>query len=92
MVYNDGKQILKKNNCYYYQVQGQLNITQRRLCYFVVWTPKGLVVDKIYRDEEFWKNNVEPQATRFFMESLVPEIIDSRFDRGLPMRSGLPEP
>jgi len=41
MVYNDGKLILKKNNCYYFQVQGQLNITKRTLCYFVVWTPKG---------------------------------------------------
>ncbi|VVC45700.1 Hypothetical protein CINCED_3A005730 [Cinara cedri] len=50
------------------------------------------VVDKILRDEEFWKNNIEPQCTKFYMESLVPEIIDSRFDRGLPIRSGLPEP
>jgi len=41
LIFNNGKLILKKNNCYYYQVQGQLNITQRTLCYFVVWTPKG---------------------------------------------------
>lgn len=33
--------ILKKNHNYYFQVQGQLHITQRNLCYFVVWTPKG---------------------------------------------------
>ncbi|KAF0698263.1 YqaJ domain-containing protein, partial [Aphis craccivora] len=52
-----------------------------------IWTPKGFVVDQIYRDEKFLKNNIEPQTTKFFMESLVPEIIDSRFDRGLPIRS-----
>lgn len=32
---------LKETHNYYYQVQGQLNISQRKLCYFVVWTPKG---------------------------------------------------
>lgn len=41
MIYNNEKLILKKNNCYYFQVQGQLNITKRKWCYFVVWTPKG---------------------------------------------------
>lgn len=41
MVINNGKLILKRNYPYYYQVQGQLNITKRTWCYFVVWTPKG---------------------------------------------------
>jgi hypothetical protein len=36
----DGKLSLKTNN-YYYQIQGQLHITQRSYCYFVVWSPKG---------------------------------------------------
>ncbi|KAL5236459.1 hypothetical protein ACI65C_003869 [Semiaphis heraclei] len=53
--------------------------------------PQSFVVDKIFKDEEFWKNNIEPRCTKFFMESMVPEIIDSRFDRGLLIRSGLPE-
>ncbi|KAE9541569.1 hypothetical protein AGLY_003560 [Aphis glycines] len=38
----------------------------------------GFVVDKILRDEESWKNHIEPQCTKFYMESLIPEIIDSR--------------
>jgi hypothetical protein len=41
MIYNDEKLILKKNNCYYFQILGQLNTTKRKWCYFVVWTPKG---------------------------------------------------
>lgn len=52
----------------------------------------GFVVDKIFRDEEFWKTKIEPQVTNFFFDSLVPEMIDSRFVRGLPIRSGFPEP
>lgn len=35
------KLILKKNHNYYFQVQGQLHITKRNVCYFIIWTPKG---------------------------------------------------
>jgi len=36
--------ILKKTHIYYYQVQGQLRITNRTFCYFIVWTPKGKIM------------------------------------------------
>lgn len=107
MVNCKGKLILKKTDNYYYQVQGQLNITEKKFCYFVVWTPKGtyynfsiynltkimfkyfigFVIDKITKDAEFWINKIEPHVSTFYMECLLPEIIDSRFDRGLPIRS-----
>lgn len=38
----DGKLNLKTNDNYYYQVQGQLHITQRSYCYFVLWSSKGM--------------------------------------------------
>jgi hypothetical protein len=37
-----GNLFLKKTHSYYYQTQGQLHITNRKYCYFVVWTPKGI--------------------------------------------------
>lgn len=37
----DGTLRLKENHAFFYQIQGQLNITGRDLCYFAVWTPKG---------------------------------------------------
>lgn len=43
MVYHDGKLVLKKTDNYYYQVQGQLNITEKMFCYFMVWSPKGKI-------------------------------------------------
>ncbi|KAJ8950768.1 hypothetical protein NQ318_011261 [Aromia moschata] len=45
---------LKRTDKYYYQVQGQLFVTGRKVCYFVVWTPLGLVYEKILRDDECW--------------------------------------
>jgi len=36
-----GRLVLKTKDKRYYQVQGQLNISENTYCYFVVWTPKG---------------------------------------------------
>jgi hypothetical protein len=47
-----------------------------------------MVVDKITKHDEFYMK-IEPRLTKFYMECLLPELIDSRFDRGLPLRTGL---
>ncbi|KAB0791199.1 hypothetical protein PPYR_02999 [Photinus pyralis] len=36
---------LKTSHNYYYQVQGQLNISDKEQCYFAVWTPKEITLD-----------------------------------------------
>jgi hypothetical protein len=46
---------LKKNHKYYYQVIGQLHITQRKLCYFVIHTTNWTNIQEIKYDKEFWK-------------------------------------
>lgn len=43
MNFIDGELKLKTSHDYYYQVQGQLHIADRKYCYFVVWTPKGII-------------------------------------------------
>lgn len=37
----DGQLVLRTTDKRYYQVQGQLNISEKTYCYFVVWTPRG---------------------------------------------------
>lgn len=37
----DGDLKLKPSHDYWYQIQGQLHIAERKYCYFAVWTPKG---------------------------------------------------
>lgn len=29
-------------------------ITKRKFCYFVIWTPNGIEIDLIERDDMFW--------------------------------------
>ena len=38
-----GELHLKKSHNCYFQIQGQLRITGKMYCYFVVWTPKGFI-------------------------------------------------
>ena len=76
---------LKRTHRYYYQVQGQLNITGRKYCIFAVWTPKGLFCERIERCEEFWQN-MEPKLTKFYVNCILPEIIDPRFTRNMKIR------
>lgn len=39
------------------------------------------------RDEEFWRNNIEPKATKFYHNCLLPEIVDPRKSRSVPLRN-----
>lgn len=38
---------LKRNHNYYYQIQGQLALANKQMCYFVVWSPHGMLVEEV---------------------------------------------
>lgn len=81
-----GPSKLLPSHPYYFQVQGQLHITERDYCYFAVWTPFGIKYVKIMRDDEFWKTQMEPKLVEFYYNYLLAEILDSRKDRSMPRR------
>ncbi|XP_067216432.1 uncharacterized protein [Linepithema humile] len=72
---------------FFYQVQGQLNITQRSYCIFVIWTPKSIKTVRVDRDNVFWEKEMVPILTRFYYECILPEILDSRHNRHMPIRN-----
>ena len=51
---------LKWSHPYYCQVQGQLAIAERTWCDFVVYTTKGISVERIVFDQVFWENQLLP--------------------------------
>ncbi|XP_036149752.1 uncharacterized protein LOC118647911 [Monomorium pharaonis] len=77
---------MNKNHRFFYQIQGQLNITRREYCVFALWTPKSMKMIYINRDDAFWKNQMLPFLTRFYDECMIPEILDSRHNRHVPIR------
>ncbi|XP_050053438.1 uncharacterized protein LOC126549075 [Aphis gossypii] len=62
---NNGQQIvqLKRDHSYYYQVMGQLHITRRQLCYFVMYATKWIHIEKIIYDAEFWETKMVGKLT-----------------------------
>ena len=63
---------LKKDHIYWHQVQGEMYFSQRKFCYFVVWTAKNSAVIRIERDET-WAANI-PLLTQFYFNPLTPDF------------------
>lgn len=78
--------IVKKHN-FYYQVQGQLHVTKRDHCIFALWTPKGLKSTIIKRDDQFWLQDMFPKLNKFYMDCVLPELIDPRHSRSMAIRN-----
>ena len=51
---------LKRRHQYYVQVQGQMAITERKWCDFIVYTTKGISVERVLFDPDFWNNGLQP--------------------------------
>lgn len=53
---SNGKSILKHSHKYYTQCQMQMGVTGMKLCYFMVWTPHGKILDEVNFDASFYEN------------------------------------
>lgn len=62
---------LKIDSPWYIQIQGQLGVCHKNWCDFVFFTKKGFIVDRIYFDEEMYKNIVN-KAGKFFETYIIP--------------------
>lgn len=80
--------IIDKNHDYYFQIQGQLNITEMNMCLFAVWTGEEYLmkVEYIERDPTFWHDKIVGPLTKFYLHCLLPELIDSRLERSMPIK------
>ncbi|KAL4136163.1 hypothetical protein QTP88_007727 [Uroleucon formosanum] len=52
-IQNENEMELKKEHNYYYQIQGQMHVSKRKFCYFVVYTANWYKVQIIEYDESF---------------------------------------
>ena len=65
----------------------QLLCTKLEYIDFVIWTEKGLYIERIFPDEDFWRQNV-PKAKEFFFRGILPELIGRWFSRPTPTTQG----
>ncbi|XP_062610659.1 uncharacterized protein LOC134272440 [Saccostrea cucullata] len=60
---------LRENHQYYDRVQGQLHITGKSLCDFMVWTPKDCAIVRINKDIN-WEINISVLTDVYFCKFL----------------------
>ena len=67
------------------QVQGQKAIGERLWCNFVVFTNRGISIERINYDPNYWTNELLPKLESFFDNCLAPEVSPVHA-LGLPIR------
>lgn len=82
----DMKRLNEKSDVYF-EIQGCLHITKRTLCYLVIKTREDHEIITINVDNDFWSTCMEKQLETFFHKCLLPEMIDSRHNRRMPIRN-----
>ena len=85
---DDGRLRLTDKHAYYYQVQHQLGVCRRKLCYFVVWTEHDVHIEIITYDSELWEHICE-KSLHIFQASIRPELVAKFFTR-LPNTTAKP--
>ena len=73
---------LKKNHQYYYQVQGAMGIVGVEWCDFIIWTTKGMTIERIQFDKLFWTSCLT-YLRSVYLEYVLPEIIYPRIPNNL---------
>ena len=73
----DGELHLPHSHRYYAQVQGELAITNKEWCDFVVFSNNKVVVDRILADLEYW-NHLEEKLEEFYVHHIIPEILSGK--------------
>ena len=67
---------LSTKHDYYYQIQGQLNVTGIDKCDLVVFVPPAdLVVVPIQRDNSFFQSEMLPKLSSVWFKNLLPEFV-----------------
>lgn len=84
----DGNIEINTNHNWYYQIQGQLHVTKKDKCLFGLWFGSNFPIktEVIYRDDHFWTTIMETKIKNFYLDCLLPELIDPRHTRKMPIR------
>ena len=71
---------LSRSHRHYFQVQMQLFVTNKMYCDFVVRSPEGLFVERIYPDREWWVK-WSGQGMLFHSKCIMPELCVQYFSK-----------
>lgn len=73
---------LKQSHGYYYQTQLQMHVLKYDWCDFVLWTKRGIHIERISKDETFISTLIS-KLLYFHHNVLIPEYFEQRVPRKL---------
>lgn len=76
--FNDGKLSLKRKHDYYFQIQGQLLCSDRKMCDFIVYTLTDVKYIRVNRDMDFIRSMTE-KLECFFQTFYKPTLLKKLF-------------
>lgn len=78
----NGELVLKENHNYMFQIMGQMKVLGIDWCDFVIWTKKGMNVQRVVFSEEFWAHKMIFKLKFFYNSFLMAEKFTNRIKRG----------
>jgi hypothetical protein len=79
---SDGSLSLKPEHKYFSQVQGQMALKGCEWCDFVVWTTKGMSIERIYFNIDLW-NSTLSCLVKFFHDIIIPEVFTRKIKKSM---------
>lgn len=70
----DSDGLLKESPHYYYQIQGILEVTDRKWCDLVIYTFLGLRITRVLRKKAFW-NAMLKKLKEFYLYHMLPALV-----------------
>ena len=79
---------INKRHNWYFQIQGQLEIVDKDECILGIWTGVDHAIKTIHirRDVEFWETCMVEKLKSFYLDCILPELIDPRYTRSMNIR------
>ena len=70
LIYANGNLKINKNHSYYDQITMQMALTGTKWCDFVVYTKKGMAIDRVYFNQNDWNELIQNIYTYYFLHYL----------------------
>jgi len=64
-----------------------MHVTEGNSAVIAYWTKISIKYETIERDDDFWKTKMFPKLEKFFFNCLLPELVDPRHPRSMPIRN-----
>ena len=79
----NGDVMLKQETSWYYQIQGQMAITEVGNTDLIIYTNKNILVVSVPFNKSFWQTVILEKLKLFFMRFLGPEILSQKIFKTL---------